>query len=140
MEITEIRIYPQETGNDDKLKAFVTITIDEAFVIRDLKIIEGKKGLFVAMPSAKITFSCPSCHRKNPLRNRFCGNCGVNLEDVSEQIRDVRQEDHRDIAHPINNKTRDYLHNKVMEAYYKVKSSKIGQEPAQAQSGEASYD
>lgn len=50
MEVTEVRVYPVE---EDKLKAFVTITLDNCFVIRDLKIINGNKGLFVAMPSRK---------------------------------------------------------------------------------------
>jgi stage V sporulation protein G len=50
MEITEVKVFPV---NEDRLKAYVSITIDNAFVIRDLKIIEGTSGLFVAMPSKK---------------------------------------------------------------------------------------
>ncbi len=50
MEVTEVRVYPVD---EEKLKAFVTITFDNCFVIRDLKIINGNKGLFVAMPSRK---------------------------------------------------------------------------------------
>ncbi|MDD4858336.1 MAG: septation regulator SpoVG [Candidatus Krumholzibacteria bacterium] len=50
MEITEIRI---SLRSDNKLKAFASITLDNRFVIRGLKIIEGAKGVFVAMPSRK---------------------------------------------------------------------------------------
>ena len=50
MEITEIRI---SLRDDNKLKAFASITLDSCFVIRGLKIIEGAKGTFVAMPSRK---------------------------------------------------------------------------------------
>ncbi len=50
MQVTEVRVYPVD---EEKLKAFVTITLDDCFVIRDLKIINGNKGLFVAMPSRK---------------------------------------------------------------------------------------
>ena len=50
MEITEIRI---SLRTDNKLKAFASITLDNRFVIRGLKIIEGAKGVFVAMPSRK---------------------------------------------------------------------------------------
>ncbi len=50
MQVTEVRVYPVD---EEKLKAFVTITLDDCFVIRDLKIISGNKGLFVAMPSRK---------------------------------------------------------------------------------------
>jgi len=51
MQITEIRVYPR---NEDKLKAFVTVTFDDSFVVRNLKVIQGQKGLFVAMPSRKM--------------------------------------------------------------------------------------
>lgn len=51
MKITEVKIYPVKKG--DTLKAFAAITFDEAFVVKGLKVIEGKKGLFVAMPSTE---------------------------------------------------------------------------------------
>lgn len=50
MEITEVKVFPV---NEDRLKAYVTIIFDGCFVIRDLKIIHGNTGLFVAMPSKK---------------------------------------------------------------------------------------
>jgi stage V sporulation protein G len=50
MEITEVRVFPV---NEEKLRAYVTITFDQCFVIRDLKIIQGATGLFVSMPSKK---------------------------------------------------------------------------------------
>ena len=50
IEITEVRV---SLRNDEKLKAFVSITLNHAFVIRGLKIIKGNSGLFVAMPSRK---------------------------------------------------------------------------------------
>ena len=50
MQITEVKIFPV---TDDKLKAYVTITLENCFVVRDLKIIRGAQGLFVAMPSKK---------------------------------------------------------------------------------------
>jgi stage V sporulation protein G len=50
MEITEVKIFPVQ---EDKLKAYVTIVLDGCFVVRDLKIINGSTGLFVAMPSKK---------------------------------------------------------------------------------------
>ena len=50
MEITEVKIFPVD---EEKLKAYVTIILDHCFVVRDLKIINGSTGLFVAMPSKK---------------------------------------------------------------------------------------
>ncbi len=51
MEITEVRIFPVE---EDKLKAYVTLTFDNCFVVRDMKIIQGTSGYFVSMPSKKM--------------------------------------------------------------------------------------
>ena len=50
MQVTEVRVFPVD---EDKLKAYVTITLDQCFVIRDLKIIRGNTGYFVSMPSKK---------------------------------------------------------------------------------------
>jgi stage V sporulation protein G len=51
MRITEVKVYP--VGENEKLKAYATIVFDDAFVVRDLKVIQGHGGLFVAMPSKK---------------------------------------------------------------------------------------
>ncbi|TMA12989.1 MAG: septation regulator SpoVG [Deltaproteobacteria bacterium] len=50
MEVTEVRVFPVD---EEKLRAYVTITFDRCFVIRDLKIIQGPSRLFVSMPSKK---------------------------------------------------------------------------------------
>ena len=50
MKITEVKVFPV---NEDRLKAYVSITFDNCFVVRDLKVIQGTSGLFVAMPSKK---------------------------------------------------------------------------------------
>ncbi len=51
MEITDIRI--RKMDGDSKMKAIASITIDEEFVIHDIKVVDGEKGLFIAMPSKK---------------------------------------------------------------------------------------
>ena len=50
MEITDVRVFPV---NEEKLKAYVTVTLDGCFVVRDLKVIQGATGLFVAMPAKR---------------------------------------------------------------------------------------
>lgn len=85
MKVTEVNVFPV---NEDRLKAYVSITIDDCFVVRDLKVIRGNSGLFVAMPSKK---------RKD---GQF-----------------------RDIAHPLNQETRDTIEKAIFDAYEKeVKS------------------
>lgn len=53
MNITDVRI--RRVAKEGKMKAVVSITIDEEFVVHDIKVIEGEKGLFIAMPSRKAT-------------------------------------------------------------------------------------
>ena len=125
MEITEVRISLRE-GENKKLKAFATITFDNRFVVRDIKIIEGNKGLFVAMPSKKQKEACPKCGYKNVVRSKFCNQCGANLEPLpkaSSQDMGDRQTEHRDIAHPITLECREAIQKKVIEAYQAKKSN-----------------
>ncbi len=50
MDVTEVRVFPVD---EDKLRAYVTVTFDHCFVVRDLKLIRGNTGLFVSMPSKR---------------------------------------------------------------------------------------
>jgi stage V sporulation protein G len=115
--ITEVRIKLVEENNE-RLQAFCSVTFDNAFVVRDLKIIEGTKGSFVAMPSRKLTDRCGGCGCKNHLRARFCNQCGHKL-DENRAIRDAdgRAKLHADIAHPINSASREVIQSAVIKAY-----------------------
>jgi stage V sporulation protein G len=116
--ITEVRIKLVEENNE-RLHAFCSVTFDNCFVIRDLKIIEGTKGYFVAMPSRKLTDRCHSCGSKNHLRSRHCGNCGARLNE-NRAIRDIdgRAKLHADVAHPINSACRETIQSAVIRAYH----------------------
>ena len=86
MKVTNVTVkLSPHTG--DRLKGFCTMTLDGEFVVRDLKIIEGTSGLFVAMPSRKLTDHCPKCSGKNHLRAKFCNDCGAHLPEkrISEE-------------------------------------------------------
>jgi len=102
----------------ERLQAFCSITFDSCFVIRDLKIIEGAKGSFVAMPSRKLTDHCPQCNTKNHLRALFCNQCGAKLqEDRACKDDDGRAKLYADIAHPINSRCREMIQACVLEAF-----------------------
>jgi stage V sporulation protein G len=117
VEITEVRIKLVQ-DNNERLQAFCSVTFDDAFVVRDLKIIEGTKGSFVAMPSRKLTDRCPQCSCKNHLRARFCNQCGAKLdEDRAIRDADGRAKLHADIAHPINSACREVIQGAVIKAY-----------------------
>ena len=126
MEITETRI-SLVTNPSSRLRAYASVTFDDQFVVRDIRIIEGKKGLFVAMPSKKMQRPCPRCGFKNPIGNKFCGSCGSALNPVEQQnLSPSRQ--HRDLAHPIKTDFREYIQNKVLEEYEKAKGNQQAQE------------
>ena len=121
MEITEVRIKLVQ-DNNERLQAFCSVTFDDAFVVRDLKIIEGTKGSFVAMPSRKLTDRCPHCGYKNHLRARFCNQCGTKLdEDRATRDADGRAKLHADIAHPINSACREVIQGAVLRSYQEEK-------------------
>lgn len=119
MNISEIRVklLPRQR---DKLRGFASITVDECVVIRDIKVIEGSRGLFVAMPSRKLCDKCRSCGGKNHLRARFCNDCGQRL-GASRGAEDERGRPrlYADIAHPIHQRARDHVQNAILEAFHK---------------------
>jgi stage V sporulation protein G len=117
VDISEVRV--KLIGDSkDRLKAYCSITIGGNFVIRDLKIIDGANGLFVAMPSRKLAARCPQCHAKNHLRARFCNDCGKKFGDGWAGARGrTRNKLHADIAHPINAECRAFLQSRVIAEY-----------------------
>ena len=80
MQITDIRI--RKIAKEGKMKAVVSVTFDNAFVVHDIKVIEGEKGLFIAMPSRKASDG-----------------------------------EYRDIAHPINSRTRERIQSTILARY-----------------------
>lgn len=83
MEITDIRL--KKVTKEGKMKAIVSITLDNEFAVHDIKVIEGEKGLFIAMPSRK-----------------------------------AADGDYRDIAHPINQATRERIQSLILAEYEKA--------------------
>lgn len=117
MEITEVRIKLME-NSDDRLQAFCSITFDDAFVVRDLKIIAGSSGPFVAMPSRKLTSHCHECGSKNHLRANYCNQCGARLrEDRGPRDFEGRAKLYADIAHPINSECREMIQQRVIDEF-----------------------
>jgi stage V sporulation protein G len=117
VEITEVRIKLMEEPGE-RLKAFCSITFDNCFVIRDLKIIDGSNGPFVAMPSRKLTAHCPGCGMKNHLRAQYCNQCGKRLSDArAPKDAEGRAKLYADIAHPINSFCREMIQDVVISEY-----------------------
>ena len=80
MEISEIRV--KLVGNrQERLLAFCTVTFHREFVVRDVKIIDGPRGPFVARRSRKVMDRCPRCGSKNHLRASYCNECSSQLNE-----------------------------------------------------------
>ena len=136
MEVTEIRVFLKE-GQDKKLKAYTTVTFDNSFVVRNIKVIQGSDGQFIAMPSRKLKHPCPKCRFRNAAGSKFCNHCGTKLlgdQPVSALDIDTKAE-HRDVAHPITQEFRRYLQEKVLNAYQQEleRSAKAGPSPGASQ-------
>jgi stage V sporulation protein G len=117
VEITEVRIKLMDEPGE-RLKAFCSITFDNCFVVRDLKIIEGASGPFVAMPSRKLTAHCPRCGMKNHLRAQYCNQCGASQAPERMPLdADGRAKLYADIAHPINSSCRESIQDCVIREY-----------------------
>ena len=117
MNITEVRVKLMHSRSD-RLRAFCSITIDNDFVVHDLRVIEGRKGYFLAMPSRKLGDGCPQCGTKNPLKAKFCNGCGGRLEeDRGRKGQHTAGKLHVDVAHPINTPCREMLQSTVLTAY-----------------------
>ena len=80
MNITDVNV--RLITKEGKMKAVASITIDNSFVVHDIKIIDGEKGMFIAMPSRK-----------------------------------SQDNEYRDIVHPINQETRSFLQDLILEKY-----------------------
>lgn len=135
MEITEVRISLRE-NEGKRLKAYATVTFDNSFVVKNIKVVEGNNGLFVAMPARKAKQFCPRCGKKVDVGSRYCNHCGVQLPLPPRETGENKQSTHQDLAHPINQEFRDYLQSKVLDAYNKEKE--LGpREPHKEESPEA---
>ncbi len=117
MEITEVRIKLM-LDSDDRLQGFCSVTFDNCFVVRDLKVIDGSNGPFVAMPSRKLTSHCHQCGAKNHLKALYCNQCGVRLrDDRTTRDADGRSRLYADIAHPINSQCREMIQSRVIAEF-----------------------
>ncbi len=142
MKITEIRVKLIEGDlSRQRLRAFCSIILDNSFVIRDLKILEGNQGYFVAMPSRKLSFRCPNCRQKNNVGSNFCNHCGIEISRVDpyrELVGNFPSKMYVDVVHPINTPTREFMHQAIIDAYEQERERSM--QPGYVSSYEDFYD
>ncbi|MDE2095732.1 MAG: SpoVG family protein [Patescibacteria group bacterium] len=116
MQISDIHI--DLVDDASYVRAYVTVTFDGVFVIHDAKVVDGRKGLFLAFPSRKLMDNCPSCRGKNVLMAGFCNYCGSKLASGRVWIDEQGNEKlYVDICHPIDKSFRTYVQNEVLRTY-----------------------
>jgi stage V sporulation protein G len=119
MQITEVRVRLVR-NKDNRLKAFCSMTLDNEFVVRDIKVIDRASGHFVAMPSRKMSDRCSKCGGKNHLEAKFCHGCGARLlQNRARKDPQGRTKLHADIAHPISAECRERIQEALIVAYEK---------------------
>ena len=142
MKITEVRIFPTKS-KDGRLKAYATMTFDDWFVVRNVKIIEGNSGLFVAMPSRKMMDPCKRCGFKNVRGSKFCNDCGAPLDrpvHAAEAAGGRRQSEHVDIAHPVKQECRVYIQDMILDGFKKEMAKKEQEGEAYKPANEEDFD
>ena len=127
MQITNVKV-KLARGYHKNLLGFCSVTFDDEFLVKDLKIINSGNGPFISMPSRKIADKCPKCKSKNHLRARYCNECGVRLsDDRAPKTPEGRPVLHVDIAHPLSQDLRKKISDATMAAY-REESDRAGRE------------
>lgn len=93
MEVTNVRIALKKT--EGTLRAYATVTFDDEFVVKDIKVTENENGLAMSMPRRKVKLK----------------------EEVDENDPEVRAKLYKDIAHPINSQAREKIEKAIFAAY-----------------------
>ena len=117
MQVTEVRVklVDEFESPNKRLLAFCSVVFDHAFVIRDLKLIDGNMGPFVSMPDRKLMDHCPECDQRNPLVASYCNRCGYYLGEWIPNTENPRL--FSDVAHPITMECRRMISTACFSAY-----------------------
>ena len=114
MKITEIQVTLtlDNVRERDGVLAFVRIVLENSIAIRDIKVMERDGFLYLGMPSRKVTQPCHRCRKRVGINEAYCHGCGEKLMSASDD-----KKLYVDVVHPINQQTRVYLEEKVLESY-----------------------
>lgn len=120
MKITDVKV-TLANRNYEHLLGFASVVFDDCFVVRDLKVIAGRGGPFVAMPSRRMTDKCHECGNKNHYQAWFCHWCGTRLDGRRAPVDDAGKHTlYQDVCHPITQDMRQYINEVVVEEYQRA--------------------
>lgn len=126
MEITDVQIdiptgYYAPDDSRSNLLACYTLIMDDELALHCVKLIQGERGPFVAMPAEKKQDHCPRCHSKNHCQANFCSNCGLPLD--KERYLKIQPNSkgqiklYNDIVHPLTVDLRQYLLEECLDVF-----------------------
>jgi stage V sporulation protein G len=122
MEITGVNVRLIKPVRRSNVLCVASVTLDNCFVVRNIRLLEGPKGYFIAMPSQALTTKCRRCGRRNPVRSNYCNLCGSRLPEerlpIDQQTGKPRA--HQDVAHPIKTELREKIQASIIQEYKKV--------------------
>jgi len=139
MRVTDVQVRLTDDPNS-KLKAFCRVTIDDAIVVHDIKVIASASGTFIAMPSRRVMERCPRCGGKNHLTARFCNDCGAKLGFSPERKERSASRLHADIVHPINSDSRESLEQIILREFEKARRQAAEERGTEDQSPRPGFD
>ncbi len=115
MTITECRC---TLVNDGRMLALASVVFDHCFVINSMRVIDGSKGLFVAMPDRPLTDNCPRCRCRNSILSNYCNRCGDILPKKPLPLTPSGGVQATiDVCYPITQVMRKLLEKTVLETY-----------------------
>ena len=109
MRVTNVEVSLNDRGC---VRAFCRLTLDNEFVVQDVKLIETDRGTFVAMPNRRTTAQCLQCAARIANNSKFCSSCGSPVDRGSFS----QEREYCDIAHPINKQCREMIEQAVKAA------------------------
>lgn len=116
MEITDVDIHLEDDSGGN-VKAYCHLTFDGTLVVKNFKVIDGRHGLFVAMPSRKDTKECYKCHTDIPKDASYCYECGKNINGGNKNKRNL----YDNMVYTRDNHFKDDIEEIVLEEYEREK-------------------
>ncbi len=113
MEITKINV-KLVSKEKSRLKAYVSVVLDGCLEIRNIRIIQGKKDLFVVMPNKENFRTCPFCGSKTSWKDQYCKSCGKEISVIIPSVK------FKDIVRPLTSDFAKYFTDAILTEYKKV--------------------
>ena len=110
MLVTKCSVRP-EIKPQSRLRGYATVVLDGQLVIRYIRIIEGRDGLFIVFPSREKTRPCDKCGTKISFRDSHCRRCG------NEVTAYIEEAEYKDIVFPINKELSKHISDRVLKEF-----------------------